>query len=67
MLVPYIEVEISMDCIKSIMVGPVKNQELAYISMQEFVKQKEAMWQDKSGNAEYGLPVIKSEIPYREN
>ncbi|MBU1194580.1 MAG: DUF2971 domain-containing protein [Proteobacteria bacterium] len=63
MLVPYIEVKISIDCIKSIMVGPIKNQELAYSSLLEFVN--EAILRNDSLN-DYELPILRSETPYRE-
>lgn len=65
MLVPYIEIEIPLDCIKSIQVGPMKNQELAYSSMYDFVKKIEKKWQADTSNIEYNLPVTKSDIPYR--
>ena len=64
-LIPYIEMEISLDCIKSIQVGPMKNQKLAYKSMREFVNKIENKWQNESANIEYYLPVIESGIPYR--
>lgn len=63
MLVPYIEVPISIDCIKSIMVGPVQNQELAYTSLLEFVN--ETIRQNESLNDDYKLKVEKSKTPYR--
>lgn len=65
-LVPYIEMDISLDCIKSIQVGPLEKQELACISMEEFVRNIEKEWQVESSNIEYELSVVKSEIPYRE-
>lgn len=65
LLIPYIEMDISLDCIKSIQVGPMKNQRLAYKSMQDFVSKIENQWQNNSANIEYYLPVIESGIPYR--
>ncbi len=63
LLIPYIEIEISLDCIKSIQVGPMKNQKLAYKSMTEFVSKIENKWQNESVNIEYYLPVNASAIP----
>ncbi|MEJ1378146.1 MAG: DUF2971 domain-containing protein [Candidatus Sedimenticola sp. (ex Thyasira tokunagai)] len=66
MLIPYIEIELPLDCIKSIQIGPMANQELAYISMRDFVSQIERDWQIEISNIEYELTVEKSLIPYRE-
>jgi hypothetical protein len=64
-LIPYIEVAITLDCIKSITVGPVKNQAMSFASMSEFVHSIEKNWQVDSGNIEYELIVKKSAIPFR--
>jgi hypothetical protein len=64
-LIPYLEVDISLDCIKSIHVGPMSEQDLAYISMDAFVRKVERDWQIDSANIEYELSVKKSSIPYR--
>ncbi|VEF26413.1 Uncharacterised protein [Shewanella baltica] len=64
-LIPYIEVPITFDCIRSITVGPVQNQAMSYASMSEFVHDIERNWQVDSGNIEYELTVKKSVIPYR--
>lgn len=64
-LIPYIEVPITLDCIKSITVGPVNNQSLSLASLSEFVSNIEQNWQVDSGNIEYWLKVEKSKIPYR--
>lgn len=66
MLIPYLELPISLDCIKCIHIGPSKEQELAFQSMSSFAQQIEREWQMESGNIEYWLQVEKSEIPYRE-
>lgn len=65
MLIPYIELDVSLDCIKSINVGPMKNQDLAYASMKAYAEKVERNWQVDSGNIEYGLLIEKSHIPYR--
>lgn len=64
-LIPYIEVPITLDCIKSITVGPVQNQNMSFASMSEFVHSIEKIWQVDSGNIEYELTVNKSAIPFR--
>lgn len=64
-LIPYVEATIGLDCIKSITVGPVKNQELSLASLSEFVSNIERNWQVDSNNIEYELSVKKSKIPYR--
>lgn len=64
-LIPYIEVPITLDCIKSISVGPMQNQAMAFASMSEFIYGIERNWQVDSGNIEYELEVHKSAIPFR--
>jgi hypothetical protein len=64
-LIPYIEVPITLDCIKSVTVGPVQNQKMSFASMSEFVHSIEKIWQVDSGNIEYELTVNKSAIPFR--
>lgn len=65
-LIPYREVDISLDCIKSIHVGPMNEQELAYTAMAAFVKKIEINWQAAgSKNLRFSLGVKKSSIPYR--
>jgi hypothetical protein len=63
-LIPYLEVPITMDCIKSIRVGPMNEQDLALLSMSGFVRQIERDWQSES-TIEYELHVEKSSIPFR--
>jgi hypothetical protein len=65
MLVPYIELPISLDCIKAVHVGPMNNQELAYKAMSAFVYQVARDWQNESANIEYELGTFKSAIPFR--
>jgi len=66
LLIPYLEMEISLDCIKRIHIGPMKNKNLAYESMLSFVKTIEREWQIETDNIEYWLEVVESDIPYRE-
>jgi len=66
MLIPFIEIDISLDCIKSIQIGPMKDQDLSYTSLKGFVGNIVKNWQVDSSNVEYELNVEKSDIPYRE-
>lgn len=63
-LIPYLEVPISLDCIKAIHVGPMSEQDLAYRSMSAFVRRVEKAWQRESANIEYWLRVEQSSIPF---
>jgi hypothetical protein len=65
MLVPFIELKIPLDCVKSIQVGPMEQQDLAFTSMAAFAGKIEHNWQDETSNIEYWLNVEKSFIPYR--
>jgi hypothetical protein len=65
MLIPYIEVEIPLDCIKSIQLGPMQDQELAFISIRDFAAQIERKWHEETSNNDYCLQIEKSLIPYR--
>jgi hypothetical protein len=64
-LIPYYEMEISLDYIRAIHVGPMGEQELSFSSMKSFAKKIERNWQIDSSNIEYELEVKKSLIPYR--
>ena len=68
LLIPYIEVPISLDCIKGIKVGPVQHQELALESIAAFAENIERNWQVDGADAgiEYWLSVTNSDIPFRE-
>lgn len=68
MLVPFIEVPISLDCIKGIKVGPVRDQDLAMEAISSFAENIERNWQAEGADAgiEYWLQVSCSEIPFRE-
>ena len=67
LLIPYIELDITLGCIKSIHIGPIQKQELACQSMEAFIfdllsKEK------KSGklDTKHNIDIIPSSIPYRE-
>lgn len=65
MLVPYIEMPIAAECIKSITVGPMRYQDLAAASLQEYLYK----WADKHNNGRMlsARQVHLSCIPYRSN
>jgi hypothetical protein len=65
LLIPYIEVGISLDCIKAVHIGPMNEQDLAFKSLSSFAKQIEREWQIETSNIEYWLQVKNSPTPYR--
>lgn len=65
LLIPYISVGFDSSILKSVTVGPLENQELAYVSMNMFAKKiSRKKWRDEQA-LEYRLHVEKSHIPYR--
>jgi len=64
-LIPYLEKNISLNCIKAIHIGPMADQELAYTAMSSFVKKIKGNWLAESLNGGYELSVKKSSIPFR--
>ncbi|ALZ75380.1 DUF2971 domain-containing protein [Rheinheimera sp. F8] len=65
LLVPYVELDLPLECIKSVTVGPHPSQELALASMSEYVRAIEKDWQISQGNIEFFIDVKASKIPYR--
>jgi len=65
MLIPYVEFEIPINCIKSICVGPMVNQEQAYSSMKAFVEKIDWLCASGSSDNEFKISVVKSKISYR--
>lgn len=64
-LIPYLELEFDLECIRSIVIGPMRDQELAYASMRAFVS-KVANDEFKTNSAYFGdIKVTKSMIPFR--
>lgn len=64
-LVPYLEIELDLDCVCAVHVGPVPQQELALTSMRSFVREVEKGWISTTSNIEYELAVKASSIPFR--
>lgn len=56
-LVPYVELPISLDCVKAVHIGPINERELAEISLRDFCSKIENQWQNESANIEYWLQV----------
>lgn len=65
LLVPYVELEIPMNCIKAIHLGPMLNYELASESMVGLCRQIEGTWRDNGGSIEDYIEVKTSKIPFR--
>ncbi|WP_116893850.1 DUF2971 domain-containing protein [Pseudomonas syringae] len=65
MLVPYVELEFPLESITAIHVGPMRDQELAFISMKAFVDKLNLDLFVKDNTYLHDIAVIKSSIPYR--
>lgn len=65
LLIPYLELEFDLDCIRSVVVGPMRDQELAFASMKAFVK-KVCNDEFNSHQTYLGeIEVTTSSIPFR--
>ncbi|WP_223430024.1 DUF2971 domain-containing protein [Pseudomonas sp. GL-B-26] len=64
-LVPFVEVDISLRNIKAIHIGPMRDQELACISMKAFLNNIRHAQEVALENYSHEIKVIKSDIPYR--
>jgi len=65
-VVPYLEVDIEPRHIKSIHVGPMKNQHLAVASMRSFINNFELANESRDYWSDFRIKVVPSSIPYRE-
>lgn len=65
-MVPHIEVKIPRECIKSILIGPIKDQELARVALEEFIENNSNEWTRELKSKKFELAVNTSSIPYRE-
>lgn len=63
LLIPYVSFDFDPELLKTIIVGPVDNQELAYESLSMFARKVKRKVQES--NIEYDLVIEKSEIPFR--
>lgn len=65
LLIPYIEVDIPLDAISGVTVGPIKDAQLSVGSMRMFAQSIEAAHANNGGSTEYDLEIRSSAIPYR--
>lgn len=65
LLIPYLELEFDLECIRSITVGPMRDQDLALVSMSSFVKKITADEFSRSQTYVGDIEVVKSMIPFR--
>lgn len=65
LLIPYVEAVIPVESIKSIMIGPMRDQELAYASMKSFVRKINFDSFSQEVISLHDIDVVKSSIPYR--
>jgi hypothetical protein len=64
-LVPYTIASFSLECVKAIHIGPMRDQELAYISMIALVSLLLQDFVANGGSIEHEIAIVKSDIPYR--
>lgn len=64
LLIPYVEVPIPFESIKAIHIGPMRDQELAYRSMQMFVSEL-VRRKESEGVQGHPIAVFKSDTPFR--
>ena len=65
LLVPYVEAILPFESIRAIHIGPMRDQELAYISMKALVEKAHLDRGVTIYNHAHKIKVIKSTIPYR--
>ena len=65
-LVPYLKVKFKLEHIKAIHIGPMKNQDLAVISMTSFIHNLEIRNRPVDEHGDYKIQIIPSAIPYRQ-
>jgi hypothetical protein len=64
-LIPYVKADLPFESIRAIHIGPMRDQELAYISMKAFVDNLHLKRDVTIQNFKHKIDVIKSTIPYR--
>jgi hypothetical protein len=65
LLIPYIEVKIDLDCIKAIHIGPIRNKELAQLSLDQLIRKELMEYRADGGNVETEIQIIQTSLPYR--
>ncbi|WP_370606101.1 MULTISPECIES: hypothetical protein [Citrobacter] len=63
LLIPYVSFDFDPELLKTITIGPVDNQDLAYESLSMFARKIKRKVQES--NIEYDLVIEKSEVPFR--
>ena len=66
LLVPYLKVKFKLEHIKAIHIGPMKNQDLAVISMTSFINNLEINNRPADEFGDFKIQIIPSAIPYRQ-
>lgn len=64
-LIPYVEADLPFESIRAIHVGPMRDQELAYISMKAMVEKMHLERPPTVQSHNHKIDVVKSAIPYR--
>ncbi len=65
LIIPYIEMEIGIECIKSVQIGPVRNADLAKSSIEKMVEVALRRNQVNGGNIEHEIEVQQTALSYR--
>jgi hypothetical protein len=65
LLIPYTTASFSLECIKSVHIGPMRDQDLAYTSMSAFVSSLLRRHRSNGGGIEHEITVVQSKIPFR--
>lgn len=65
LLIPYTTAGFSLECIKAIHIGPMRDQDLAYTSMSAFVSSLLQRHRSNGGSIEHEIAVVQSKIPFR--
>lgn len=66
LIVPYLKVKFKLEHVKAIHIGPMKNQDLAVLSMSSFLHNLEINNWPTGQYGEYRIKIIPSAIPYRQ-
>lgn len=64
-LIPYTAASFSLECVRAIHIGPMRDQDLAYTSLCAFVSSLLQRYVGNGGSMEHEIAVVKSGIPYR--
>jgi hypothetical protein len=64
-LIPYMVASFSLECVKAIHIGPMRDQDLAYTSLRALVSSLLRSHVADGGGVEHEIAIIKSAIPYR--